>query len=180
MIYPEVQKFIDAVRPKLNLFDETADDKIKDDIHQAIEVAYEKHISDAMLSKDSFLSMVHQEDSEVFTWTVNHLFAPINWSRVTMHKLWGVKNTTTGNLVSLGVSKQDDGTFVLRDGGSEMSFSPMTSGNQQHIVEFLKLLQQNPRGENMPVASSNEVLVAIDFEGVNPMNLEVVEIKVIF
>lgn len=150
-------------------------------LHEEIEVAYEQCIVPNDIKKSEFLRELGEKEPGLFAVVTDHLFTPINWSKVAMKSLWGIKNTATGNLVSLGVSEEKDGVFILRDGGSDISFSPMTSGEHQHILDFLNILQKPPTPAAEAPLAVGETIVELDFEkGVNPMNLKIVEIKVIF
>lgn len=172
-----VDKFVREVREKLN-----HDDTEHPEVYRNIEDAYEKHLANSGISKSEFLRELMELDSKIFSLTVDHLFTPINWSQVNMKVLWGLRNISTGNLISLNTNEQAN-SFILRDSGGEMGFAPMTTSSKKNLVEFLSIIQKNNTGGNGPPAasSSNDVVVELDIEkGVNPMNLEVVEVKVIF
>lgn len=175
MSWDNVMLFARMVREEM-----LRDDLEPKDVNRVIEDAYDLHISRNDVPKSDFLKELVSIDEEVHAATVTHLFTPINWSRVKMHKLWGLKNSSTGNLVSLTISDDDDGVFILRDGKDDVGMSPMTTRDHDSLMKFLKIVQQMPVDENVPMATE-EVIVHLEFgERVNPMNLEIVEVKVIF
>ena len=152
-------------------------DGTTEETQRAIEDAYERHIRESGVSKAALMSNLFQRNEAMFAAVMNHLFTPVNWSKVKMRTLWGIKNHGTGNLVSLGKGENDG--FELKDCGKDILYAPMLTGNEDHARSFLALLQQPLEGQDRPL-SVGEVIISLEIEqGVNPANLEVVRVSVI-
>ena len=88
-----------------------------EDVHWAIESGYDQDIVPSSMTKSYFLGELHEIDGEVFDITVEHLFTPINWSKLKMTQMWAVKNTPTGLLLTLSHNKESD-LFYLSEVGT--------------------------------------------------------------
>lgn len=102
-----------------------------------------------------------------------------------MHIAWGLKNTATGNLVSLCLKDEDDDmVFVIRDSGDELSYSPMIVSDNPKINEFLSILKRSHANEDVEIAAIVEddtyVDIELEYENINPVNLELVRIQLIY
>ena len=163
-------------------------------VNMGIETAYEQHIVSVGMNKSDFLRLLAEEDREIFTQTVEHLFTPINWSRVKLRTLWALKNTTTGSLLTLERIQGEDGqrcsqcgtwhgdeVFRLIESSEDpdmLTFAPMLSGSEEDMRTFADMLKQIPPEE--PVYLGTESVTLEINEGVNMANVEPVEIRVIF
>jgi len=151
----------------------------KTTVRQTIEAAYERCIRDNM-EKSFFLSMLSKMDDHVFAETVDHLFMPVNWSKVKLRTLWGIKNMATGNLLTLERNPEDE-TFRLKESSEEtdnLDFAPMMTGESDDASMFIKMLQEVPADAPLGI---NETMISLDIdEKINPNNLEAVEVRVIF
>ena len=149
-------------------------------LHQAIERAYEDNIAHSGMPKASFLTELMKDDFFLYEITVNHLFTPINWSTQKMRTLWAIKNMATGRLVTLGSDPKEENSFNLKESGTDddLDFAPMMTGKQEDADTFVKMLQQPL--DDSPVGIG-ETLISLEVEeGVNPVNLEVVRVKIIY
>ncbi len=149
-------------------------------VHQTIELAYEQCIVAHEITKSFFLDNLASISEDIFTETVEHLFTPINWSKVKMRVLWGVRNEATGNLLTLERDSERD-VYKLKEAGDDpaiLCFAPMMTGNQEDAELFIKMLNQLPTDAPVGVGES---IVTLDIEeGVNVKNLAAVEVKLIF
>ena len=175
------EKFITQVHNAMKTGEEVVDLPVYDEskMLSAIEVAYEQNISHSGMKKSDFLTELMQLDHTLYEATVNHLFTPINWSTQKMRTLWAIKNMATGRLVTLGSDPKEENSFNLKESGTEdLDFAPMMTGKQEDAVTFVKMLQQPL--DDSPVGIG-ETLISLEIEkGVNPVNLEVVRVKVIY
>jgi hypothetical protein len=169
------EKFIKQVKSALK----TDDGEDQSKMLPAIEDAYEDHISQSGITKSQFLTELMHENHTLYEATVNHLFTPINWSTQKMRTLWAIKNMATGRLVTLGSDPKEENSFNLRESGTDdLDFAPMMTGKQEDATTFVKMLQQPL--DDSPVGIG-ETLISLEIEqGVNPANLEVVRVKIIY
>ena len=148
-------------------------------VHQVIEVAYDQCIA-AKMQKSFFLSVLAPLDEAVFAETVEHLFTPINWNKVKLRTLWAIRNTATGNLLTLE-RNDDDKTFLLKESSEDtdnLDYAPMLTGEPDDAKMFVKMLQEVPSDAPLGV---NETMVSLDIdEKINVVNLETTEVKVIY
>jgi len=151
----------------------------KTSVHQAIEQAYDRCIAQNM-QKSFFLAALAEMDDHVFAETVDHLFMPVNWSKVKLRTLHGIKNMTTGNLLTLE-RKPEDETFLLKESSEEtddLDYAPMLTGDEADAQMFIKMLQEVPADAPLGI---NEQMISLDIdEKINPANLEAIEVRVIF
>jgi hypothetical protein len=149
-------------------------------IHHAIEDAYEECIVGNAITKSVFLSELAASD-QIFTLTVEHLFTPINWSRVKLRTLWAVRNEATGNLLTLERDEETD-VYRLRDSTDDptlLIFAPMLSGSEADTRLFIKMLmEQLPK--DAPVGLGETVVKMSVDEHINLANLKAVQIRLIF
>ena len=176
------EKFIKQVRDATKTDDEVAGLPVYDESKMlpAIEIAYEDHISQSGVAKSEFLTELMHEDASLYKATVNHLFTPINWSTQKMRTLWAIKNTATGRLVTLGSDPKEENSFNLKESGTDddLDFAPMMTGKEEDANTFVKMLQQPL--DDSPVGIG-ETLISLEIQtGVNPVNLEVVRVKIIY
>lgn len=169
------ERFIKQVRNTMK----TDDGEDLDKMLPAIEDAYEDHISQSGVVKSEFLTELMREDHVLYEATVNHLFTPINWSTQKLRTLWAIKNMATGRLVTLGSDPKEENAFNLTESGTDdLDFAPMMTGKQEDATTFVKMLQQPL--DDSPVGIG-ETLISLEIEeGVNPVNLEVVRVKIIY
>ena len=148
-------------------------------VHQVIEVAYDQCIA-AKMQKSFFLSVLAPLDEAVFAETVEHLFTPINWNKVKLRTLWAIRNTATGNLLTLE-RNDDDKTFLLKESSEDtdnLDYAPMLTGEPDDAKMFVKMLQEVPSDAPLGV---NETMISLDIdEKINVVNLETTEVKVIY
>lgn len=148
-------------------------------VHQAIEVAYDQCIA-AKMQKSFFLSELAPMDETVFAETVEHLFTPINWNKVKLRTLWAIRNTATGNLLTLERIAEEE-KFMLKESSEEtdnLDYAPMLTGERDDAKMFVKMLQEVPSDAPLGV---NEEMVSLDIdEKINVVNLETTEVKVIY
>lgn len=151
----------------------------KDSVHEAIETAYDQCIA-AKMQKSSFLSALATMDEKVFSETVDHLFTPINWSKQKLRTLWAIKNTSTGNLLTLERNTEEE-TFLLKESSQDtdsLDYAPMLTGAVEDANVFVKMLQEVPSDAPLGV---NESMISLTIdERINVVNLETVEVKVIY
>lgn len=175
-----IQQFIDMVRPVFETVDEDGRSDVT--LPQVIEDAYEKFFSDGNLEKSYILKELCERDPQLFGVTVNHLFTPINWSRVKLRTLFGFRNESTGNLVTLGAGETDEESeeaqFHLRDAG-DLEYAPMLTGSEEDAQRFLKMLQE-PTGDENPLAIGDTLVDLQTDDDVNVQNFELVTVKLIF
>lgn len=151
----------------------------KTTVHQAIEMAYDRCIAPNM-QKSFFLTVLAGLDDAVFAETVDHLFMPVHWSKVKLRTLWGIKNMSTGNLLTLERNPEDE-SFLLKESSEEtdnLDYAPMLTGEESDAAVFIKMLQEVPSDAPLGI---NETMISLDIdEKINPMNLETTEVRVIF
>jgi hypothetical protein len=151
----------------------------KTDVQEAIETAYEVCIADNM-QKSFFLATLAPLDELVFTETVEHLFMPVNWSKVKLRTLWAIKNTATGNLLTLERNAEEE-VFSLKESSEvtdRLDYAPMLTGEEDDAKMFIKMLNEVPSDAPLGI---NETMISLDIdEKINVANLEAVEVKVIF
>jgi len=151
----------------------------KDAVHQAIETAYDRCIAPHM-EKSFFLTTLAGLDDAVFAETVDHLFMPVNWSKVKMRTLWGIKNLVSGNLLTLERNPEAE-AFTLKESSKNnenLDYAPMMTGDQNDAEIFIKMLQEVPGDAPLGI---NETMISLDIdEKVNPNNLEAVVVRVLF
>jgi hypothetical protein len=150
-------------------------------VQQTIETAYEQCIAGQEITKSFFLSSLHEVGDElVFTETVEHLFMPVNWSRVRLRTLWAIKNMATGNLLTLEKKPEED-SFLLKESSEDtdrLDYAPMLTGEEDDAKMFIKMLAQVPSDAPLGI---NETMITMDVdERINVVNLEAAEVKVIF
>ena len=171
----QVGEFIRRVRKPLD-----DEERNETDVHMAIEVGYEQCIVSSGITKATFLYDLAKEDYEVFAITVNHLFTPINWSKVKLRTLWGVRNEATGNLLTLERDPETD-VYHLKETSEDptsLVFAPMMTGSEEDAKLFISMLQQLPNDAPVGVG---ETLVSLDVdERINLNNREAVLVKIIF
>ncbi len=152
-------------------------DKIS--VQQVIEVAYDQCIA-AKMKKSFFLLELAPMDSGVFAETVEHLFTPINWNKVKLRVLWAIRNTATGNLLTLERNAEAE-TFLLKESSEDtdnLDYAPMLTGEPDDAKMFVKMLQEVPSDAPLGV---NETMISLDIdEKINVVNLETTEVKVIY
>lgn len=148
-------------------------------VHQVIEVAYDQCIASQM-QKSFFLTQLAPLDETVFSETVEHLFTPINWNKVKLRTLWAIRNTATGNLLTLERNAEEE-KFLLKESSEEtdsLDYAPMLTGEQDDAKMFVKMLQEVPSDAPLGV---NETMISLDIdEKINVVNLETTEVKVIY
>lgn len=149
-------------------------------VHQVIETAYERCIVQNEITKSFFLTELCALGPLVFAETVEHLFMPVNWSRVKLRTLWAIKNETTGNLLTLEKDSEKD-SFLLKESSEEsdrLDYAPMLTGEEDDAKMFIKMLNQVSGDAPLGI---NETMISMDVdERINVANLEAVEVKVIF
>ncbi len=154
-------------------------DSDKNAVHQAIETSYEVCIADNM-QKSFFLATLAPMDELVFAETVEHLFMPVNWSKVKLRTLWAIKNTATGNLLTLERNAEEE-VFSLKESSEvtdRLDYAPMLTGEEGDAKMFIKMLNEVPSDAPLGI---NETMISLDIdEKINVVNLEAVEVKVIF
>ena len=149
-------------------------------VRQVIETAYERCIVRNSITKSFFLMELCALGPLVFDETVEHLFMPVNWSRVKLRTLWAIKNETTGNLLTLEKNSEDD-SFLLKESSNDsdrLDYAPMLTGEEDDAKMFIKMLNQIPNDAPLGI---NETMISMNVdERINVANLEAVEVKVIF
>jgi hypothetical protein len=149
-------------------------------IHQAIESAYDACIVTNEIPKSVFLSALLEQDKSMFSTTVDHLFMPVKWTKVKLRTLYAIKNTATGNLLTLERDAEEE-TFNLKESSEEtdrLDYAPMLTGDEEDAKMFVKMLKEVPSDAPLGI---NETMISLDIdEKINVMNLETTEVRVIF
>ena len=165
-----------------------------DGIHTAIETAYNKHIfeNDVGLTKANFLRYLYVK-CDFHDQVVNHLFTPMAWSKLKMHKCFGIKNSTTGRLVTLmrNETKDSGADFLLVECIDQPDLSPMLVRDSDAAQKFIAILNRPSTSassdSSAPVPADDESsysddrVVHLDLdENINTGNLEVVDVEILF
>jgi hypothetical protein len=170
----DVKEYCRRVQEEMN-----KEDSSKESIQQVIEVAYDQCIA-AQMQKSIFLSALAPMDEAVFSETVDHLFTPINWNKVKLRTLYAIRNTATGNLLTLERNAEKE-TFLLKESSEstdDLDYAPMLTGEHDDAKMFVKMLQEVPSDAPLGV---NETMISLDIdEKINVVNLETTEVKVIY
>ena len=165
-------------------------------INVAIERAYDKYIfnNKAGITKSYFLGYLWAEcsgnprgcDERIFDRVVDHLFTPMAWSELTIQKHYGIKNTTTGRLVTLmrNESEESGADFLLVECIDQPDLSPMLVRDRDAAEKFITILNRPSTSTSYdsssdPVDSGKVVHLDLD-ENINTGNLEVVEVELLF
>jgi hypothetical protein len=105
---------------------------------------------------------------------------PVNWSKVKLRTLWAIKNTATGNLLTLERNAEEE-VFSLKESSEvtdRLDYAPMLTGEEDDAKMFIKMLNEVPSDAPLGI---NETMISLDIdEKINVANLEAVEVKVIF
>lgn len=167
-------------------------------ISVAIETAYDKHIfnNKAGMTKSFFLRCLNLKTPllpEIFDAVVDHLFTPMAWSKITLQKYFGIKNVTSGKLVTLmrNESENKGADFLLIECTDQPDLSPMLVRDRDAAEKFIAILNRpatstatyDSSGTPPPSANSDPSgrMVHLDLdENINTGNLEVVEVEILF
>lgn len=166
-----------------------ADDKGLRDVNMMIETSYDEDIIPSGMTKGYFLGELKDINGEVFDATVEHLFTPVAWARLKMTQMWGIKYATTGNLLTLTHDREED-QFTLSEVNTDstqgrereqMEDIPMLTDNKESAESFVTAIQRDYESREPSVAGVGEALMMLNLkDGLNPMNFEVVPVRLIF
>lgn len=159
-------------------------------INVAIERTYDKHIfnNKAGITKSYFLGYLWAECGGIFDRVVDHLFTPMAWSKLTIQKHYGIKNTTTGRLVTLmrNESEESGADFLLVECIDQPDLSPMLVRDRDAAEKFIAILNRPSTSTSYDSSSSDPEedsgkVVHLDLdENINTGNLEVIEVELLF
>ena len=186
----KVRKYCDEFLATVRVaIQDHSDDKI---INTTIEEAYNTHIfeKEGGPTKAQLLGYLYSKDGPIFTRVVNHLFTPMAWSELTIQKYYGIKNTTTGRLVTLmrNESKDAGADFLLVECIDQPDLSPMLVRDESAAAKFIAILNRpstsasSEYDSSTPTESySDDKVVHLDLDdNINTGNLEVVEVELLF
>ena len=171
-----------AVREFLDRVNMTTDNEGGSTYEERLEIAYDRHIA-GKIDKSQFLNALRELAPEVHDSTVDHLMVPINWSHLKMRSVWGIKNTATGNLISLRHDREED-VFHLRETAvhedDDLEFAPMLTANKEDAGVFVQSIQNLEPDEDKPMTLGDSMVSVRLESGLNPMNFEVCSVRCIF
>lgn len=178
-----IKAFIDSVQ---NVIEKDSNNVER--IQQEIETAYDYYIVNAGISKADFLARLYEQNKEIHELTVDHLFTPVHWSKVTIRNVWGLKNTATGNLISLCANGEEDDSFILRDNDKEFNHPPMLTDDHSLLANFLTIIKNAYENKSVSmqlqevyeVIESSLTVIDLEFNNINPANLKVVKVQIIY
>jgi hypothetical protein len=172
--------FVEYVRKEMS---KSAD---LDKIHGSIERAYDQYVSsnpNGPPDKASFLLALSSCDPKVYEMTVNYLFTPIKWSNRQMHRLYGIQDEASGNLITVCVD--EPGKVYSLHLCDDEEHDPMLLTTQEAADTFMKVFEYQAKiASLMDVVSAREdeslVILKIDKDKISLGNLKIVEVDLIF
>jgi len=156
----------------------------KSDRPRAIEEAYGKFIvPNEHLTKAEFLKAVLALEPALFDETVNHLFTPMNWSQIKARKFFAIKDTGSGNLITINMEAPNE-RYTLDTCSVDDDNRPMLMTTHEEAESLMQVFDYQSRVEallDMVADKGEDVLVSlVANERINLKNLEIVEVELVF
>jgi len=158
--------------------------KNKDEHNEAIERGYAKFIVPVEgLSKANFLKNLADIDSELFDDVVNHLFTPMNWSKIKTRTFFAIKDSGSGNLITINMEEPNK-RYTLDTCSVDDDHRPMLMTTREEAETLMQVFDYQSKVEallDMVKDKGEDVLVSlVANERINLKNLEIVEVELVF
>lgn len=154
------------------------------ELHEAIEYGYAKFIvTNESLSKGKFLANLIEIDRSLFYDVVNHLFTPMNWSKIKARTFFAIKDSGTGNLITINMEEPNK-SYTLDTCSVDDDNRPMLMTTREEAESLMQVFDYQSKVEallDMVKDKGEDVLVSlVANERINLKNLEIVEVELVF
>ena len=154
------------------------------ELHKAIEYGYAKFVvTNEKLSKSQFLANLIEIDRSLFHDVVNHLFTPMNWSKIKARKFFAIKDSGSGNLITINMEDPNE-RYTLNTCSVDDDNRPMLMTTHEEAETLMQVFDYQSKVEallDMVADKGEDVLVSLVVdERINLKNLEIVEVELVF